>query len=511
MKGFVLNEEYKYIIYGAGGNGYRVIDILRKHGLDVVAVIDKRAEQIQLIENVPVYTLTDIKSKIVTTKKTVVIITIKNVFAHVGIVRNLIQLGFENVIYKTYGVLQGARDIEWNSIDEVYENLVEKKQWLDTFTENIIASSRLNHLFFFRDNLCIEKCGEKVLCYLPIELLKNYDRQDAYGLLPMMGYYPLIDFYQYLLGNSIGITYEEIKQNLCIYAMDWIVRTNQELSDLLVESMVKSRADIFFEMQKSAELDKEFFNRNAPSVRKCENGTFYLESSGRNRVSFLIAKGCRYIPVIMCENDYVEWQNEDNFFKIRNYMEHEGISEFFTYIPSPYMAGFSAQAPDYMNKFCSSIVRKIVRELHKKAWRTIRNGIQVDYESWLKEKKKVCIIVAIYDEGTISRILSSYGFETIRYELLNENCQVIHQLDLLQSCVINTSIPKKYQKKILITDTKALDSINMDFSNIEHIFLLNYGNVVNITGFCEEEVFFRSIWRGENVCGQHFIREVEER
>ena len=318
MRGFCLDSDKKCVIYGAGGNAYRLIKILKENCYTIIAVIDMRAKDIQYLEGIPVYTLLDFNNLNIEKEECVIFITVKNVFEHINIVRELLGNGYENIVYKPYTILQGMHDEDWDSIDRAYECLVEKNQLLDK-ESCFVAKSQHERLMIYTDKLCIEKSDEAVKCWLPIELLCNYDREDAFKLIPMGAFYPILNLYQYLLSKCTVDDWDVICEEFLLYSGDWIKKTGSLCTDSLKKRLLQSRVAVFGEMQKKADIDKQFFLHNSVQVKR--NGSvFSLTSSGRNRVAFLIAKGYRYIPVEMSLNDYTEWFNELEFHKFIQFL-----------------------------------------------------------------------------------------------------------------------------------------------------------------------------------------------
>ena len=267
----------KYIIYGAGGNCFRVKKLLQNARYIVSGILDKRAEDIHNVEDVLVYTPENYALVDKEKDKSVIIVSVKNVFEHINIARTLLELGYEKIIYKPLPVLQGEHDEEWDSISYVYETIVEKNISLDTTVR--IACSRRDHLIVFKDELLIEDKGDQVLCWLPIELVCNYDREEAYKLVPMAAFYPILNLYRYLLNSGNECEWEIIEDDFFLYSADWVERTHQDFSYSLKKNMINSRINVFSEMQKKADIDKDFFIRNAVSVKRKDSLRFYLTTS----------------------------------------------------------------------------------------------------------------------------------------------------------------------------------------------------------------------------------------
>ena len=287
MRCFTFDENKNYVVYGAGGNCYHIIRLFQNTNYHIEAILDQRADTMSDVMGIPVYTLEEYRKGEHAKEKCVIIISIKNVFEHASIARNLIELGFENIIYKPFPILQGEKGEIWDSIDCVYEMLVEKKDLSAATQDNLVACSELSTLRVFKDELLISKSEQEVICWLPVELVCNYDREDAYGLIPISSYYPLVELYQYLLNCGTENKWEKIEDNFALYCSEWIEKEHQVFTDSLKQSMIDSRINVFYQMQRKSDLDREFFIRNAVLVKRIDSFRFCLLSSGRNRMSFL--------------------------------------------------------------------------------------------------------------------------------------------------------------------------------------------------------------------------------
>lgn len=420
MKCFSINRNKKYIIYGAGGNCSRTKDLLWNAKYPVVAVLDKRAETIHDIKDVPVYTLENFAQKDKKKEDSIIIVSIKNVFEHINIVRELLEQGYENIIYKPFPILQGENDEEWDSINYAYELMVENRE-LSDLDEKKIACSRYDHLMIFKDELLIEEYDDQVMCWMPAEFLCNYNREDGYRLLPMAAYYPLLNMYQYLLNVGAKQEWEEIEKDFFLYSADWAEKTGKEYSDSLKKSMLNSRLNVFRDMQKKVDIDKNFFIRNAVSVKRIDTLRFYLTTSGRNRVSFLIARGYRYIPVYMSKEDYRCFMNQHMFEEFRQYLEKMKINQLFTTVQHPMMLSYMSEATDYVHLFCMPVIKEIYRMLHWKAAEKKSSYYKINLDKYTEEKEKLKILSVVGDEGCIGRLLLLHGINC--YRLYNDDKQ----------------------------------------------------------------------------------------
>lgn len=508
MKYFSMSRNMKYIIYGAGGNCFRVKKLLQNAQYTVAAILDKRAEDIHNVEDVPVYTLENFVQIDEEKDKIVIVISVKNVFEHINIARTLLELGYERIIYKPLPILQGEHDGEWDSINYVYETIVENDMSLDTNVK--IACSRLNHLMIFKDELMIEDKGDQILCWLPIELVCNYDSEDAYQLVPMAAFYPLLNMYQYLLNSGIENEWEVIENDFFLYSADWVERTHQDSSHSLKRSMINSRINIFSEMQKKADIDKDFFVRNAVSVKRKDSCRFYLTTSGRNRVSFWAARGNRYIPVYMSREDYNCWMNQHKFEEFKQCLEKEKIGKLFTTMQHPMMISYTSETTDYVHLLCMPVIKEIFKLLHWKSAEKLNGYYKINLEDYKEEKAKLRIFVAVKDEGCMGRLLVMCGMNCYRLYCTEKQKRVSNLIDELfyikdsKDMMIDSSMDVIQECQILILDSRINMPAITDFRG-DNIFLLQWETDDSLDGlqdtFANKKLLFQTIWQQEKVSG----------
>ncbi len=512
MNCFSIKKNMRYIIYGAGGNCYHIKRLFEKERYSITAILDRRAEEIHNIDDTPVYTPEQFASLEQLKDNSVIIVSVKNVFDHINIARELIALGYRNIIYKPFPILHGEHDEEWDSIDYAYEAIVEEEV-LSNLIRREIACSREDHLLIFKDELMIEEGSETVMCWIPIELVCNYKREDAYKLLPMAAFYPLLNIYQYLLNSGYVYKWEEIENDFFLYSMDWVERTGKKLSVGLKNSMINSRISVFDEMQRKVDIDKRFFVRNAVSVKRVDYIRFYLTTSGRNRVSFLIAKGCRFIPVRMSREDYNCWLNQQNFEGLRQYLEKMNINRLFTSVPHPLMTSFASETTDYISLFCMPVIREIYRQLHWTTVEKINDYYKINPERYNDKKAELKILSAVKDEGCIGRLLIMYGMSCCRIYCDQKQRDIGRLIDRLFYIEEKTAVETEREVavlqscQILIVDSRWSYSFIKDFQG-DVIFLLQWGEDNNLCdiqdGFHNKKQLFQTIWQQKKISGWMF-------
>lgn len=505
---FEINRSGKYVIYGAGGNSRHIKNLFQSARYDVIAVLDKRADEIHNMDEIPVYTLE--KFSLLGSKKEeiTIVISVKNVFEHINIVRELLELGYKNIIYKPFPVLQGESDEEWGSIDQAYEMIVEKKE-LSFLEGKRIACSRQNHLMIFKDELLIEEGDDTVMCRMPIELLCNYDREDAFGLIPLASYYPLVNMYQYLLGLPFAYEWEEIKNDFFLYSANWVERSGNEFSEQLKNSMIDSRVNVFYGMKRNADIRQDFFVQNAVSVKRTVPMRFYLSTSGRNRVAFQIAKGNRYVPVHMNKKDYVFWKNQSAFEALERYLNDGHINKLFASVPHPLMVSYGSDAIDYIPLFCMPVIKEIYRLLHWKAAEKGTDYPKLSLVRYNEEKQRLKVFAAVSDEGCIGRLLLMNGISCCRMYYDKKQKTIGRLLDELfylkdsDAILTDDHADMIHQCQVLIVDSRMAETIEDFRGNI--IFVLQWGNEGYLGSrqdtYTEKKLLFQTIWQQNQVSG----------
>lgn len=422
---FQFNNQVQVIIYGAGGDGRRTVLYLSELGYHVIAVIDKRADEIHEIYGVPVKGAEDLNNVYASNRNTVLIITVKNVFEHASIVRTCLGFGIHRIIYKPYPTLQGMHGV-WDSINMAYEKIITQRIGSGCFE---VIETQENMLFQERDCLLVKNNEDKVVANVPAEMLCNYDREISWARVPMNHFFPIIDLYKNLLNQSNNG--EECCRFFLLYCGSWLSDNQLQLTEGLKHSLINSRVQVFYEMQKKCDFDRDYFEINAPSVEIGSENRFFLNSSGRNRVCFQAAKGYNYIPVCMKENDYNQWMNKEMLGKILPMVKKK--DRIFCAIPHPMLVEFPAVAEDYIRLVCRTIADHIVKHIYSNSIVHRETYDMLDQE--LAQRKLTNDFVGVYvkDEGALSRYLRRCGLNITRLfiGIDEEEVMFCHQIDCL--------------------------------------------------------------------------------
>lgn len=503
----------KYILYGAGGDSLKLIPLLKENGCVITAIIDKRAFELNELLEIPVILPEDLEPQTYSLDS-IIIITIKNVFEHSNIAKELYVLGYQKLVYKPLSVLKGFTDSEWDSINSIYSKMIVEKQ----FPSGTTITSKEPEIFCGRlDSLYIKEVDNMVTAYLPSELLCNYDTDAAWGRIGMQCFFPMVDLYKVLLNDTPSVTWIEAQHNYLLYCGEWLYKHHLEMTKGQKESFIHSRVNIFYEMQKKSGISQDFFIQNAPEVIWQEQNIFYISSSGRNRIAFQIAKGYNYVPVSMSKLDYMRWINEkdsDNFLEI---LKKNKVNKLFTSIPHPMFIDFPIIAEDYVRLVCGEVTSYLLKDIYLSS--TIRNTSYsiVDMDKVRNDMITLNLGIWVADQGCLSRYLNRLFINHIRINnKLNEPEQEITLAidNLLQSKRIKeiSSTNIKWDKlQYLVIDSRVSTSIPEQFIG-RAFFYIDWGeseipnqNLIN-QNFRMFQEFFLAIWDNQIVRGYIYER-----
>lgn len=411
MDGFVLDEGKEYLIYGAGGNGFNVSQLLEKRGYCVKGFIDKRAESLGSVHGKSVWNLEDLEELKAEANKIVVIIAIKNVFAHSDIASELAERGLSQCIYKPLPILKGYSDGALETISRAHDIFfidgdIPAKQ---TTFPKVSQSCRM----YYKDRLLIEQNNGEVLAWMPLELLFNYQESDAYEKLNMAAFFPLNDLYRLFLSTAEEET-DHILDNFYCYASEWAARQQIIVDEELKKSWIESRKAAFDQMQENFDYDSDFFCRSAPQAKMKDLGRFYLTCSGRNRVVFLSAKGYGHVPIRLDLKDYEKWLHKSVFIEIQKYIEDNHITKFFAPIAHPYLKDMPAENVNYYQLVCFPVVRYLFRWIYDRARKKEQGYCIADKYTAHSLINGCNILCDVNDSGAFSRYLDRCGFHVYR-------------------------------------------------------------------------------------------------
>lgn len=438
------------IIYGAAAIGLIVYDICQDMGYDVTGFIDKRGDEIEEYQGKKVYGI-DSEELDSIDRDSVIFVAVKNVFEHENIARVLIDKGFSNLIYRPYASLKGKGNEVEDSLYNIYEDFMKKKE-IDIDIPKTLSIRE----YEYKDYSTICKMKDSRIIYLPIECLftdkKNMSSNANWLDTPLLMLVPHISFFRFMDQQEGGYSYNKYL-DFCIDAAK--VKGQIKITERWKENVLKNRADVYTNMNESLEREPDFFVRNAPLVRWNSNGYFNL-CSGKHRAAFWVAKGRRYFPVKMSEDDYKSWINELVIENVIKDMRKSNVHEIEAPMEHPYF--YNMQCDN--SRFYFSLLCEFVYILS-----------DFFYECTGRSSKgtEQRVIVSLNDDGYISRCLVRYNYFV---EIYNQSTTSII-LEKFAECRNKDVISWKYQYAIIEYGYgDELDFVRVLSENLDYILCI---------------------------------------
>ncbi len=388
--------EKKVLIYGAGDKGRRVLDVLTSENVSVEAFIDKRAQAYEGFRGLPVRSwesLFDLEKK----DEYIVIVTVKNAYAHNEIAIQLRKIGFNNLIFMPLYVLKGGKDNEvLNTIMRANTDLTDEYRLT---SEEIPSLEHVDLSMLPRQNAVLEVFQGKVKTYIPAELLhmppafQNIWCADE----ALLSHNIFISYHAvYMYEEFVRGCIDEKAEGLGAYLTEAEAtsrRNGMPVDQGWKDNFISGKLMAFQSMRNQLALHPEFFRENCAEVTFGAPAHFRVEGTGKNRISFLLAQGYRYVPVTMSREDYDSYWNEEALREVRDIMG--GTRPDFPISHPAFFEQYSG-AEDFLQLWLVPVARKILEIL-----RTRFAGKHVS-EIVCRDRSD--------DWGNTSRFLSLLGF-----------------------------------------------------------------------------------------------------
>lgn len=287
----ILNSDSTILLYGAAYMGTVTKISLEKAGYMVSGYIDKRADEIDIVNDKPVYSIQEAATKF-DPSKTIVFIAVKNVYEHSRIAARLEQEGFFYIICIPEAVIAGQGTEEQKIVSELFQHLCEGK-----YEECSLPMSREYHEHLDAKEIKpIDANEDGGVYYIPI----TYVAQDKGQLkdLPVVFLYPHIEFFRTLNGEMCGNTDAYIE-----YCKKAAVELNAfDITPKWTQNVLKNRSEVFERMNDLFNKDPDALQRNATKAIWNDKGFFNIVS-GKHRMAFFTAKRMFYIPLRISDKD----------------------------------------------------------------------------------------------------------------------------------------------------------------------------------------------------------------
>ncbi len=290
-----------YILYGAASIGNIAKESLEQCGLQVVGYIDKRAFELSVYNELPVWGIDSVPDQYMN-EDTVVYVSVKNVFEHEAIAANLLAKGFRYIIYKPYSVLLGYGSREECALARLYDDLFVGD------VSGAFSIPEIPHGVIIHDFAKINEENGMITAYIPVEFIftNNYRNSEMvkWGNVNILAFFTHIDFFRFLSNQEGGET-DSYLQEYCIFTAN--LQRKIKVTDAWKNNVIENRTQIYEQMKEALDLDPAFFIRNAAEAEwNCEKHYFNL-TSGKHRCTFLAAMNKKYIPLKMKQTDYEQF------------------------------------------------------------------------------------------------------------------------------------------------------------------------------------------------------------
>lgn len=486
-------KDKKILLYGAGSVAMLQEELYRNNNIKLEGFIDKRGDYLDKYLGYPVYSMTTVR-ELKNPDDYAVVITIRNVFEHSEIAGTLMEEGFLNLVYKPLQILQGeyVQD-ELRRIDEAHNSLfVDKRIPQDPIPVlSKIEQYRLN------DYALIKSDDGYVTAYIPAELLfTNFLVDSLWSEVNFLSSYLAVDLYRAFADNAYETFVQDIDRYIDEFVYPGAKRARVDTTGEWKELIIDSRQKVYSQMVERQALDYNFFIDNCPTVKFVKGKGFILISSGKNRVSFLIARKQKFIPVKMCHDDYRLYLNKDTVKKIDKTLHELGCTRLFATIPHPFFYHFNVKASDYSTTWLFHVGRRL--------WK----GCFVD-------RSKTSLIWEILDDCGISkRYLSSIGFTVESYDATDEITNYFDELfyysdlPLGETRAYYAGLFSEKQFKCSFDLIKRLVKCTEKFI---FVYMNNEFDPINVflvsQGFHSCSKMFKTVWDQKIICGLCYARE----
>lgn len=399
---YSLKKNDKIIIYGAATTGAILYKNFIEANLDVIAFIDKRADETPLYYELPVWTLEQLRKYLCHNQDVVIVIGIKNVFEHEKIARKIYEIGGKRIVFRPYKELNGQGNEEDKAINQLYSNL------LSGICAGIGYEISGIENYEIKDSAIIEISENYVIANIHIFYIftDNYTNKDIiWGDIPCLGLIPHIGLFNAFLGSYNDGEGEYIK-----FCREAALRSGGiVVSHAWEKSVYNNRLDVFNNMQYAWEFDSNFFIRNAVDAEYNSKGYFNIKS-GKHRIVYQLVKGKRYIPLKIKKDDYYLWCNEKKALEIIRILFELKKDSLPFILGNPYFYKF----PCTSSAFYELAIEKFISNLYKdRYYQNIKSF----------EGKKILFIDT--DMTFFAYIFMFIGMKVFVYETNKDKCLLL--------------------------------------------------------------------------------------
>lgn len=293
-KSFYLSKRKKYYIYGYTKRAVLVAELLQREKYNFCGYIDKDAERLKKEYQIEVRTIDNNEID----KKSIIYISCYSIDTQHKIAEMLSRRGYNNLIFMAAG----------NSFSDKYATIV-RKAWEMYDFEQIPHMIKLpKYRTDYIESDVIKKRGKDIIAWIPVELLYSIPKEKDKGDpqiwkiapndvdIPLVAINREVQFFECIMNHS-NTCNEYVDSYLKLYNID------------VKSKLIERRKILQIWDQELARGMDYFYDAAVKGI--WNNAGYFNVLDGTHRCFYLLYRGFNMIPMIISENDYKKYYNEN--------------------------------------------------------------------------------------------------------------------------------------------------------------------------------------------------------
>lgn len=328
---FSLTQESQIVLYGASLMAAKWAKHMLEEKYKIIAFIDRYAEKIEKVDNIPVYTLSQwIEFE---NREAIIIIMLQNAIQHDDIANNLYQNGFNRIIFCPMNSFK-KKDNAVIKMKRIYNNCIRFN-----FNNKIDSIPEYKDIILQIPNLdgIIYKNAKEVVVRVPVELCfaddaiqgENWRSSDyteeAEALLNeyvrgrnLYSLRPYWELFLYLRGET-----ENCKLYLSIFGKKGHT-SHENYND---EKLLTDKREIYYLYLKELIGGSRSFFQDSPAEGGVTSNNRVVIYDGLHRSIFLLMLGCHWVPVRLYKRELQLMGNRKYLNKIKKYIIDHDVQQ----------------------------------------------------------------------------------------------------------------------------------------------------------------------------------------
>lgn len=355
-KDYSLRKDDGVVLYGAATTGAILYDNLTRRGFRVDAFMDRRADEIEEYRGLPVWDAAA-GGRYAGPRGSVAVVAVKNVFEHERIAGTLWRAGFRKIVFRPYRAVRGEASEPERRLNECYDRLLDKSARGELPPCPEIEGPERREL---RDHGIILDQGGYVTANIPVPYVfadKYQDADTIWGDIPCLGLLPHRGLFELFGGKWTPD---------CEAYMEYCRQAAEKSGGIVTSaaweaSVYQNRLDVFNHMQYAWEHDRAFFVRNAVEGVYNEKGYFNIRS-GKHRITYMISKGSRCIPLRIKKAGYEAWRGRVQAERLADFLWENRLETLPAALEDPYFYEYPSSSSAFYERTLFSLLTMLYRE-----------------------------------------------------------------------------------------------------------------------------------------------------